>query len=326
MFFLPAAVVWTGWLMLMAAGGRWELFLHNWHMTVTMLFGSFIAGATSEGGGAVAFPVMTLIFNVTPVVARDFSLMIQTIGMGAASCVIFWQRIPVERHALLFASLGGAAGVILGLEYIHLPPAFAKMLFLSTWLAFAFALYWVNRYREREVHEHIVGFLPRHAVLLLGTGVIGGVVTSITGSGLDICTFSLLVLRLRINEKVGTPTSVVLMALNAAIGFFYKGLVMPAGMEGEAWGYWYVCVPIVVLGAPFGAWFIKNKSRLFIASILYFSIVVQFIWGILLLEVYRKPALAAFSAGVFAAGVLLFHYMAKRGVRRLEWLSATGKA
>ena len=48
----------------------------------------------------------------------------------------------------------------------------------------------------------------RHAVLLVGTGIVGGVVTSITGSGLDITTFALLVLRLRISEKIATPTSV----------------------------------------------------------------------------------------------------------------------
>jgi hypothetical protein len=49
-------------------------------MTITMLIGSFIGGATSEGGGAVAFPVMTLVLKLAPSVARDFSLMIQCCG------------------------------------------------------------------------------------------------------------------------------------------------------------------------------------------------------------------------------------------------------
>ena len=42
----------------------------------TILF----AGMTSEGGGAVAFPVMTLALGIKPAVARDFSLMIQSCG------------------------------------------------------------------------------------------------------------------------------------------------------------------------------------------------------------------------------------------------------
>ena len=36
-----------------------------------------LAGATSEGGAAIAFPVMTLAFGIMPAVARDFSFMIQ---------------------------------------------------------------------------------------------------------------------------------------------------------------------------------------------------------------------------------------------------------
>lgn len=41
-----------------------------------MPVGSFIAGATSEGGGAGAFPVMTLVFGPSPAVARDPSVII----------------------------------------------------------------------------------------------------------------------------------------------------------------------------------------------------------------------------------------------------------
>jgi uncharacterized membrane protein YfcA len=45
-----------------------------------MIFGAIVGGATSEGGGAIAFPVMTLALGITPSVARDFSIMIQSCG------------------------------------------------------------------------------------------------------------------------------------------------------------------------------------------------------------------------------------------------------
>jgi uncharacterized membrane protein YfcA len=316
-------VVWAAWLVGMVTGDRWGLFAEGWFMSVTMAFGSFIAGATSEGGGAVAFPVMTLLFGIAPATARDFSLMIQTVGMVAAGITILATRIPVERHALVWSSLGGAVGVILGLEWIVdlLPPAFAKMLFTSTWLAFAFALWLINRYHDREVHHEIRHFLPRHGVLLFLTGIVGGVISSITGSGLDITTFSLLVLRLRINEKIATPTSVVLMGINAAVGFAWKSGV-GGGMAPEAWGYWWVCVPIVVVGAPFGAWFIKHRSRLFVAGLLYLSIGAQFIAAVLIVPL--TPALVVFSLAIFLGGLSFFRWMANRGVRRLEWLAAQG--
>lgn len=309
----------------MHSGDRWHLFADGWFMSVTMAVGSFVAGATSEGGGAVAFPVMTLAFGIDPATARDFSLMIQTIGMVAASITILYTRIAVEYRAILWATLGGAVGIVVGLETLSglLPPPFAKMLFMSTWLAFAFALWMVNRYRDREVHRAVQRFGRRQAVQLFATGVVGGVVSSITGSGLDILTFSLLVLLFRIDESVATPTSVVLMGVNAAVGFAWKS-VIGGGMAPAAWSYWWVCVPIVVVGAPFGAWFIKRHSRLVVAGFLYCSIAVQFVAAILIIPM--TPTLVGFSAAVFVFGLLCFRWMANHGVRRLEWLAAHGKA
>lgn len=317
---LAALVVWSFWTWGMVSGDRWHLPADNWFMAVTMVFGSFVAGATSEGGGAVAFPVMTLLFDIAPSTARDFSLMIQSVGMTSASLTILWSGIRVERHALLWASLGGAFGVICGLEFVadRIPSDFAKMLFTSVWLAFALALFWINRYHDREVHDEIHGALPRHAVLLAGAGFAGGLISSITGSGLDITIFALLVLRLRISETIATPTSVMLMAGNALTGFLWKGLA-GGGMAPEAWNYWWAAAPVVVVGAPIGARFIRDRSRHFVAGLLYTAIAVQFVAA--LFVVPQTPTLATFSVVVFGAGVLAFRWMANHGVRRLEWLA-----
>lgn len=50
----------------------------------------WFAGMTTEGGGAVAFPVMTLALNISPIVARDFSFMIQ-------SCGIFHLKLLIKK-------------------------------------------------------------------------------------------------------------------------------------------------------------------------------------------------------------------------------------
>ena len=75
----------------------------------------------------------------------------------------------------------------------------------------------------------------------------GGIVSSLTGSGLDIMTFTLLTLYFRVSEKVATPTSVVLMAGNAVVGFVWRGAVQRQ-LPLEAWNFWYVCIPVVVVG------------------------------------------------------------------------------
>ncbi len=93
---LPIVVVWVSWTTAMTALDEFHLFEDKYFMTITMLFGtwptftsftslppllplfdprthhtaSMVAGATSEGATAVAFPVMTLFFKIKPSVAR----------------------------------------------------------------------------------------------------------------------------------------------------------------------------------------------------------------------------------------------------------------
>lgn len=317
-------IVFIPWFAAMVMMQQWHLFATNWFMSLTMVVGSFIAGATSEGGGAVAFPVMTLLFHIPPHVARDFSLLIQSVGMISAAIVIWRTGIPIETRAILWAGLGGAIGVVIGIEVVAglMPPAAIKMFFLSVWLSFAAALFWVNRRRDRHTHPRIVAFgLPQLAALI-GVGIVGGIISGLTGSGLDILTFSLLVLGFRLDERVATATSVVLMGMNALVGATYA--MLPGGyqLSPVAWNYWWVCVPVVVVGAPLGARFIANRSRLFVARLLYFSIVMQYVAGLLIIPQTR--ALLTFSLGTTCVGCLLFRSMTHLGENHLNnWLAKT---
>ena len=81
-------------------------FPERYLLSITMVGGATVAGMTSEGGGAVAFPVMTLALGIKvrrmgvamlmlllqPAVARDFSLMIQSCGQA---------NLPSQHHRLL---------------------------------------------------------------------------------------------------------------------------------------------------------------------------------------------------------------------------------
>ncbi|MGK7908952.1 MAG: TSUP family transporter [Synechococcus sp.] len=310
--------VWTIWLVFVTAGHRWHLFVDNWFMSVTMAVGSFIAGSTSEGGGAVAFPVMTLLFDIPPAVARDFSLMIQSVGMSAAAIAILWRGIPIEPRALLFSSLGGICGVGIGIELLapNLPPVATKLFFVTLWLSFGVALLWMNRDRQRTLNRQIDTFERWDAALFAGIGVIGGSVSGITGSGLDIVTFSLLVLAFRIDETVATPTSVILMAGNAMVGFAWRLGISSTSIAPETWNYWWVSIPVVVVGAPLGARFIATRSQMFVVRLLLTSIVIQFAVALLILPI--TPQLGWFSVAVFLVGLSLFSAMVYIGSLRLQ--------
>ncbi|MGD1899106.1 MAG: sulfite exporter TauE/SafE family protein [Phormidesmis sp.] len=288
-------------------------------MPITMIFGSLIAGATSEGGGAVAFPVMTLILGISPHVARDFSLMIQAVGMLAAAYTIIRLRIKIVPQVIVWGSLGGLIGVCLGISWIgpRLDPAFLKLFFVSLWLSFGAALYWANCVISRPVQDKIGRLNSRKIVLFLTAGILGGCISGMVGSGLDIVIFSILTLSCRIDEKIATPTSVVLMGVNAGFGFLWRllgstqswlgavGAIALPPIAADTWNYWYVCIAVVVVGAPMGARLITNMRRMSVVYFLLASIAVQFISALFIVP-WQALGLGWVIAVSFIGGCFLF--------------------
>ncbi|CAM9225670.1 unnamed protein product [Discosporangium mesarthrocarpum] len=324
----------------------------NWYMSITMIFGSMTAGATSEGGAAVAFPIMTLAFGIAPKVARDFSFMIQSAGMTAAASTIIAMKVQVEKHALFYSTIGGVGGIIFGLELVspNLDPPFSKMYFVCIWGAFAFSLFWLNRYFGRRVFDEIPMFEEGALFTLPGTdvtlnwksitlflfGFLGGIFSAISGRqapctmrprlslfGIDICTFACLTLLFRVSEKVATPTSVVLMAINTLIGFLYRQYGM-GGVEPDAVNFFAVAVPFVVIGAPLGSLLGSHFHRLVLASLVYITDFVQFVGALVIVRPWTtlktdKPViLTTSSAAILVLGAVFFSLLARWGKNLLD--------
>jgi uncharacterized membrane protein YfcA len=304
-YLIFAALVMPVWILYMLLSGNFSLYQTYWPAPVTMIFGSFIAGASSEGGGAVAFPVFTLLLNIEPSVARNFSFAIQSIGMTAASLLIIGLRIPVEWRAVLYTTPGGVIGLLLGTWLIvpHVLPGLTKLFFVSLWLSFGFALWLINRRPDRTVHVRIAGFTTADKWKLIGFGFIGGGITSLFGNGIDIFTFCLLTLYFRISEKVATPTSVVIMTINTILGFAGHVLLWQ-DFGNEAFRYWLVSIPVALVFAPLGAWAINRLNRLSVAAILYTVMVVQYIGALFVIR--PSAAHLLFSLLIIGAGIFLF--------------------
>ena len=98
--------------------------------------------------------VMTLAMDVKPHVAKQFSFMIQSVGMTAAAFVILYMQVRVDWKSITYCSLGGAFGVIFGLEQVAptLTPPYAKMYFVCWAGSFAASLYFLNRIHGRKVY------------------------------------------------------------------------------------------------------------------------------------------------------------------------------
>jgi len=278
-----------------------------------MIVGATVAGMTSEGGGAVAFPIMTLALHISPSVARDFSLMIQATGMTSAAFTILWMKIVVEWHSIIFCTIGSTAGIIFG--FYEIDPLFGgpekKMAFVSIWFSFAMALYILNRQKKRITYGSIPDFTVGKAIALLCTGFVGGLCSSFAGSGVDICSFSVLTLLFRVSEKVATPTSVILMAANTCVGFYWRQLLMSEVSE-LAWEYFSVSVPIVVICAPLGSLLASHFHRLVLAYMVYILEMVAVIGFLITGPPWR---LVGIGAGIITFGFFFFFTISKIGTR-----------
>lgn len=282
-----------------------------------MILGAFVAGVTPEGRGAVAFPILSVFFNIDRVLARDFSLMIQSIGMTSASIFILTQP-GVDRRVfkpLLLMLPFAFAGFVLGMLLLQSIPVFLiQALFLSLITAFAFSYAWRDHRGTKEFFT-----LESHtdSIFVLSILLAGGACASLFGTGADILLYSLSVTRFRMTEKTATRMCIMLMAGTSIFGFAYRHFV-DAELQREQFQTWICAYPVVLFMAPFGAyilskinveWMIKGIVILNIGQLLYFNI-NRPSWG-------KLQALALFRQSFYGSFFeRLRSYPIKRGIWR----------
>ncbi|KAF7637802.1 hypothetical protein Mgra_00002776 [Meloidogyne graminicola] len=294
-----------------------SLYKTHWQMPLTMVVGSIIAGMTSEGGGAVAFPVMIFILHTKPHTARDFSIMIQAIGMTMALFVILFMRIQIEWRAIIFGTLGAIPGALIGFTLIEplFTPQSEKMLFVSIWSSFAISLWILNCEKKRKTFNTIQNFCVWKCLMLILTGFVGGVFTSFAGSGVDICTFSTLTLLFSVSEKIATPTTVVIMAINSQFCIYWRAIIMNEPISQLAYNYIKVTVPVTSICAPIGSFLGSHFHRQTLAWLVYILELVSYIGFI-----FTAPPLQLVvpSILIIALGFGFFRLMSNWGKRMLD--------
>jgi uncharacterized membrane protein YfcA len=290
---LLALVIWIVWLFF-GRGNALHHLLIDWKVALTMVFGSIVGGGTSEGGGAIAFPIFTKLLHIAPYDARNFSLAIQSVGMGAASLSILYLRVPIERRALLYAGVPGIAGVIFGARWIapFIPPVIVRTSFTVLVTSLGIALLLVNREGGATRNSKLPWFGGQERIILIAAGFLGGIVSALVGTGENAVAFMVMVLLFRINEKVVTPTTVILMTMATIPGFLVH-LFWLKDFSPTVLGYWLAAVPIVAVGAPLGALICSFMSRRAIVNVLLALIALEFVSTVALVPISRSVLLAS---------------------------------
>jgi uncharacterized protein len=303
-------IVMFGWFWYMFQHDSFEIYTRQWATVITMIFGSFIAGASPEGSAAVAYPIFTLILKIAPPVARNFAFAIQSIGMTSASLLIIGIRLKVDWNYIIFVTIGGVFGLFLGTYYVvpYISPVQAKLFFVSLYLSFGIALWLQNRRPQREVFDKIENFKDSDKGRLIIFGLVGGIISSIFGTGINIFTFCLMTIYYRVSEKVATPSSVIIMTIETILGLFIH-TQLTKDFQPEAFEIWLACVPFVAVFAPLGAFIISKMPRKGIATLLYVILIIQFFGAMIVI----KPSIIqlALCMLVLASGIGLFGYLAR---------------
>ena len=306
MVWLIPPLVWLAWYFLPETPPVWALAKH-WRISLTMALGSFVAGATSESGGAVAFPVFTKLLAIPAAHAKLFSLAIQSVGMGSALLTILLLKVRVEWRAVLWAVLGSIAMLPVGFALAnHLPSSGIRILFTVVQSSFALALWWHNRDPNAERNQRLPVLHAPEKILLLSFGMLGGLISGLLGSGLEIIVFSVLVLWFRLCEKAATPTVIVMMVLTSWAGF----AIMLANGQFVAPinEYWLAAVPIVVMGAPLGVYVCSHMPRWLVVRILIGLILLELTTSLWLIPLTLKISIAALALFTGFSGLYYWMY------------------
>ncbi|MDA8692510.1 sulfite exporter TauE/SafE family protein [Saprospiraceae bacterium] len=259
------------WILVITHNSAWYLLTELWEIPLVMSFGSFVAGFSAEGGGAVAFPIFTKVLDINPSDAKQFSLLIQSVGMTMASFYIITRKISFYKFAIIPAVLGGALGQFISLQMGWFMASHnLKWLFTIIIAALGIAL----------ILQHFSGIKRFEEIntktatpLLFFTGLLGGFLTINVGCGADMIAFIMLTLILNSTEKKATPTTVIIMAVNSIVGV----LLITYMHSWSPWAIdaWKTSIPVVIFGAPLGALLASKVSNSVILKGLLLFILIE---------------------------------------------------
>lgn len=284
-----------------------------------MTLGSYVAGSTPMGGGTVAFPVLTLLFELPGSLGRTFGLAVQSIGMTSASIYILAMRRSLDWRILKPALSGSFIGTPIGAIAIApiVPDVWIKLIFAVVWCSFGI----LHLVKLKELIEHQGENSRWHdysRIVGIVVGVIGGVISSIAGVGIDMMLYATLVLLYQADLKIAIPTSVIIMAFTSIIGIT-SNLILhwlaPTSyvIEPAVFENWIAAAPVVAIGAPLGALVVERISRT--PTLVFVSILCigQYVWTLVDEQVTGMSLLLAIASVLILNAIFHILYRLGRG-------------
>jgi len=128
-------------------------------------------------------------------------------------------------------------------------------------------------------------------------------VASITGVGIDMVLYVVLVLVCHADLKIAIPTSVIVMAFTSVVGVLTK--LALGDIQPGVYDNWLVAAPIVALGAPLGAFIVHRIGRASTLMVVSVLCIAQFAWT--MFHEWEKLRIWGLAAALL--GVVLFNLL-----------------
>ena len=306
------ALILVLWAVGISVWQYWGAVGAHWPMSVVMILGSLVAGSTPMGGGTVAFPILVLVFGQPASNARNFALIIQAVGMTSAMLFIIGRKVTLPVRVLLGSTGGAAIGFGVGTFLIapHVQGSLVKLLFSCLWMSFGL----MTLARNTEICS-LKGKGPGETasaeLIGLAAGLVGGIMASMIGVGVEMAVYTVMVLVFRADLKIAIPTAVCAAALASIQGAILHGYM--GDIDQQSIYNWLAATPIVIFGAPAGTWLVSVLPRI---RVLYFVsglCVFQFLWT--LQQTAHGSAEWGFVAGAMVLAVTALTVLYRTGKR-----------
>lgn len=303
-------IVLSTWFWYMGNNNLYHILEEHIYVMITMVFGSFIAGSSPEGSASIAYPIFTLYLDVAPETARNFAFAIQSVGMTAASIYIWNKKLPFDRNYVKYVTLGGVFGLILGTFFLapYIQAKIAKLSFVSIWLSFGMILYYLHLVGSKNTMSKIASLQVADTLILLMLGLIGGFISSIFGTGINIFSFCFVVIYYGMDEKIAAKSSIIIMTIETILGFALHALILK-DMNEISYQMWLSCIPIVIFFAPLGTYVLSKISNKTFANFLYFIFLVQYVGAIYVIK--PNLYLMAISVAIIILSIFVFYQIYK---------------
>ena len=299
--FFPCLIIWPTWFLILATGDHFSAVFQWWPAGLAMMIGSFVAGSTPLGGGVIAFPVSVLFLRFTSGESRDISLLIQSVGMNAASYLLVRYKRNLLHKKLIFVFVAvGSVGAVFGtVGIVNVTGATINLAYTILVFEFGIFYFYRNKYllpqdgiaavksSEVSLQQDSIVTVESHGknfivyFLMIVSSFLGGIATANVGTGADIALYMFGILGwnlLRPNQGIEdnqlTASSIVVMGTLSLVCVLSR-LIVGGSFSPRTLETWAVMVPVVVLGAPLGSLILTPARLPWLRRLFYFLAVFQ---------------------------------------------------